>query len=86
MDFVLICVYVVVLKFNWCKLVDIVEIENIRYFFGNNLMYENIEIVFINWNIFFYIECKYFLMILKINVNYRILFYDILIFYKYFVK
>lgn len=47
-DFVLICVYVVVFKFNGCKLIDNVEIENIRYFFGNNLMYENIEIVFIN--------------------------------------
>lgn len=47
-DFALICAYAVVSKPNRCKLIDTVEIENTRYFPGNNSTYENIEIVFTN--------------------------------------
>lgn len=47
-DFALICAYAAVSKSNRCRLIDNVEIENTRYFHGNDSTYENIEIVFTN--------------------------------------
>lgn len=52
-DLSLICAYAAVSKSNRCMLNVHVEIENSRYFPGNNSTYENIDITFTNWNTFF---------------------------------